>query len=65
MDAKTAFGIALALALGLPYVTVGLMEGGRLGIIAFSALFVVAIAVIIAVIIVSDRRAGESASGEE
>jgi hypothetical protein len=61
MNAKTAFGIALALALGLPYVTVGLMEGGRLGIIAFSALFVVAIAVII----VSDRRAGESASGEE
>jgi hypothetical protein len=61
MNAKTAFGIALALALGLPYVTVGLMEGGRLGIIAFSALFVVAIAVII----VSDRRTGESASGEE
>ncbi|QLD85144.1 hypothetical protein HWV23_05205 [Natronomonas halophila] len=61
MDAKTAFGIALALALGLPYVTVGLMEGGRLGILAFSALFVVAIAVII----VSDRRTGESASGEE
>jgi hypothetical protein len=61
MDAKTAFGIALALALGLPYVTVGLMEGGRLGIIAFSALFVAAIAVII----VSDRRTSESASGEE
>jgi hypothetical protein len=61
MNAKTAFGIALALALGLPYVTVGLMEGGRLGILAFSALFVAAIAVII----VSDRRTGESASGEE
>lgn len=55
MEAKTALGIALALAVGLPYITVALMEGGRIGLAAFSALFVAAIAVIV----ISERRSGE------
>jgi hypothetical protein len=61
MDAKTALGIALALAVGLPYVTVGLMEGGRLGLVALSVLFVLAIAVVV----VSERRRGETTGREE
>ncbi|WP_336136817.1 hypothetical protein [Natronomonas amylolytica] len=56
MEAKTALGIALALAVGLPYVTVGLMEGGRLGLVAFSALFVAAVALVV----VSERGNGET-----
>lgn len=61
MDAKTALGIAVGLALGLPYITVALMKGGRIGLAAFSALFVAAIAVVV----VSDRRKNRSASREE
>jgi hypothetical protein len=61
MDAKMALGIAVALALGLPYITVALMEGGRIGLAAFSALFIAAIAVVV----ISDRRKNGSTSGEE
>jgi hypothetical protein len=56
MEAKTALGIALALAVGLPYVTVALMKGGRFGLVAFSALFVAAIAVVV----LSERGNGEA-----
>lgn len=61
MDAKMALGIAVSLALGLPYITVALMQGGHIGLAAFSALFVAAIAVVV----VSDRRKSGATSGEE
>jgi len=52
MNAKTAFLIALGLAIVLPYVTVALLEGGgRIGFLAVSGIFVAAIALVV----LSDR----------
>lgn len=52
MDAKRAVLIALGLALGLPYLTVVLLQGGRIGSFAVGALFIGAILLLV----VSDIR---------
>lgn len=40
MEPKTALLVALGLAVGLPYATVLLLRSGRLGFVAFGAIFV-------------------------
>lgn len=63
MEPKTALGIALALAIGLPYVTVAFMQGGRFGFFAVGALFVGAFLLVV----VTDLRGdgGETPADEE
>lgn len=60
MEARTAVLIALVTALALPYVTVTLVRAGRLGMVAFTGLFVGAILLVV----VSDLREGEDVPAE-
>ncbi|MFQ3320095.1 MAG: hypothetical protein ACI80F_002171 [Natronomonas sp.] len=59
MEAKTALAIALGLALGLPYLTVALMQGGRFGFLAVGVLFIGAFLLVV----ISDLRESD-VSGE-
>ena len=59
MEARTALLVALGTAVALPYVAVVLLRNGRLGLAAFSALFVAALLLVV----VSDRR-GEDVPAE-
>jgi hypothetical protein len=52
--------IALGIALGLPYATVLLLQGGRIGFLAFGALFVAAALLVV----VSDLRGGDEVPAE-
>jgi hypothetical protein len=61
MDAKTALLIAVGLALGLPYITVALLQGGSIGLFVFTGLFVVAFALVI----LSDIRSGTSVESND
>lgn len=56
MEPKAALGIALALAIGLPYATVALMQGGRFGYFAVGALFVGAFVLVV----LTDLRGGDT-----
>lgn len=57
MEARTALLVALGTAIALPYVTVMLVRAGRLGMVAFTGLFVGAVLLVI----VSDiRDAGDA-----
>lgn len=47
MEPKVALGIALALALALPYVTVALVRSGRFGYAAVGGLFVGALLLVV------------------
>jgi hypothetical protein len=60
MEARTAVLIALGIALGLPYATVLLLQGGRIGFLAFGALFVAAALLVV----VSDLRGGDEVPAE-
>jgi hypothetical protein len=52
MEARTALLVALAIAVALPYVTVALLRGGRVGFFLFGTLFVAAFLLVV----VSDLR---------
>lgn len=60
MEARTALLVALAIAVGLPYVTVALVRAGSTGIFAVGALFVGALLLVVA----SDLRGEERADGD-
>jgi hypothetical protein len=60
MEAKTALLIALAVAVGLPYVTVALLRTGSAGVFAVGALFIGAFLLVVA----SDLRGAETAEGD-
>ncbi len=47
MDVKTAVLIAFGLAVGLPYLTVVLMQGGQLGFILVGLIFIAGFLIII------------------
>lgn len=48
MEARTALLVALGVAVGLPYVTVLLLQSGRLGFVAFGAIFVAVCLLVVA-----------------
>ena len=60
MEARTALLVALGTAIALPYVTVTLVRAGRLGMVAFTGLFVGAVLLVI----VSDLRGAEDVPAE-
>lgn len=60
MDAKTALLIAAGLAIGLPYFTVAVLQGGALGRAAIALLFVGAVLLVV----VSDLREDSQTAGD-
>lgn len=60
MEARTALLVALGTAIALPYVTVMLLRAGRLGMVAFTGLFVGAVLLVV----VSDLRETEDVPAE-
>ncbi|MCQ4334278.1 hypothetical protein KM295_12465 [Natronomonas sp. F2-12] len=62
MNARTAFLIALGLAIVLPYVTVALLEGGgTFGIAAVTGIFLG----VIALVVISDIRESDEMQLED
>jgi hypothetical protein len=47
MEIKTALLVAVGLAVGLPYVTVALLQGGRFGLAAVGGIFVAALLLVV------------------
>ena len=60
MEPRTALLVALGVAVGLPYVTVLLLRSGRVGFVAFSAIFVAVCLLVVA----SDLRDGGDVPAE-
>lgn len=48
MEPRTALLVALAVAVGLPYVTVLLLRSGQIGFVAFGAIFVAVCLLVVA-----------------
>ena len=60
MNAKTALLIAVGLAIGLPYFTVVVLQGGAVGRAIIALLFVGAVLLVV----LSDRRGDSHAAGD-